>query len=127
MEVEDLLRLPYFRNISGTFLELNKNAVVTRHFRKGEIICREGDYGSTAFYILEGTVQVYLSTPIAHVKTEGHAAGFLKRLGSQLRGTAGRTGGTRKTTSRTIPIDASVDLPYDHPWPNSVQAICSAK
>ncbi len=114
VEVEDLLQLPYFRNISGTFLELNKNAVVTRHFRKGEIICREGDYGSTAFYILEGTVQVYLSTPIAHVKTEGHAAGFLKRLGSKLRGRL-EDRRDEEAYRRTIPIDASVDLPYDHP------------
>ena len=42
---------PYFQKVSGTFLELNKNAVVRRHFKKGEIVCREGEYGSTAFYI----------------------------------------------------------------------------
>ncbi len=80
-EVEVLLKLPYFQKVSGTFLELNRNAVVKRKFRAGDIICREGEYGSTAFYILEGTAQVFLSTPIAHVHTEGGASGFFRHLG----------------------------------------------
>ena len=65
--------MPIFKNVSGTFLELNRNAIVQRHFSAGEIICREGEYGSTAFYILEGKADVYLASPIAHVKTEGRA------------------------------------------------------
>ena len=89
VDVEDLLQLPYFHNVSGTFLELNKNAVVTRHFRKGEIICREDDYGSTAFYILEGKAEVYLSTPIAHVKTEGRSRRDLQTTGKQAGGGGG--------------------------------------
>ena len=39
-----------FHGVSGTFLELNRGAIVKRRFRKGEIICREGEFGSTAFY-----------------------------------------------------------------------------
>src|SRR6266404_4077911 len=73
VDAEELKELHYFQKVSGTFLELNKNAVVRRHFKKGEIVCREGEYGSTAFYILEGKVNVFLSTPIAHVKTGGGA------------------------------------------------------
>src|SRR6202521_2906784 len=52
--VEELQQLTYFQKVSGTFLELNNNAVVRRHFKKGDIVCREGEYGSTAFYITEG-------------------------------------------------------------------------
>src|SRR6201999_1341913 len=51
---DELQALPVFKGVSGTFLSLNRGAVVKRHFKKGEIICREGEYGSTAFYILEG-------------------------------------------------------------------------
>ncbi len=83
-EPELLLQLPYFQEISGTFLELNKNAVVVREFKAGEIICREGEYGSTAFYILDGTADVYLDTPLAHVKNEGGATGFFSKLTSIL-------------------------------------------
>src|SRR5581483_10016402 len=77
VDPEDLLSLPIFKNVSGTFLELNRNAVVVRNFRKGDIICREGEFGATAFYILDGKVNVYLSSPIAHVATEDSGKGFL--------------------------------------------------
>src|SRR5262249_42452427 len=30
-------------------------AAVRREYRKGEVICRAGEYGSTAFLIIEGT------------------------------------------------------------------------
>jgi CRP-like cAMP-binding protein/Fe-S-cluster-containing hydrogenase component 2 len=112
--VEELLALPVFQNVSGTFLELNRNAVVKRHYRRGEIVCREGDFGSTAFYILEGKVSVSISTPIAHVKTSGGERGFLSKLGSFL---VGRDHDEREeeVDRRTIPIDAPVDLDYSHP------------
>ena len=54
---DELQALPVFKGVSGTFLSLNRGAVVKRHFKAGEIVCREGEYGSTAFYILEGKAQ----------------------------------------------------------------------
>ncbi len=114
VEVQQLLELPYFEDVSGTFLELNKKAVVVRRFRKGEIICREGEYGSTAFYILEGDADVFLTANIGHVKSSGGATGFLSKLASRV---TKRTQDVRPEESdrRSIPIDASVDLPYDNP------------
>src|SRR5258708_3208913 len=113
-EAEDLLQIPFFKGVSGTFLELNRGAIVQRRFRKGEIICREGEFGSTAFYILEGQAKVSISAPIAHVKTQGGAKGFFKRLTSTL---VAREEDKRaeETLDRTIPIDASVDLAYGNP------------
>jgi CRP-like cAMP-binding protein/Fe-S-cluster-containing dehydrogenase component len=114
VEIGDLQHLHYFEKISGTFLELNKNAVVRRHFKSGEIVCREGEYGSTAFYIVEGKAQVFLASPLAHVKTTGGATGFFSRVASRL---TGRQKDQRdgEQDRRTIPIDAPVDLPYDRP------------
>jgi CRP-like cAMP-binding protein/Fe-S-cluster-containing dehydrogenase component len=111
---EELHRQPVFAGVSGTFLELNRGAIVKRRFRKGEVICREGEFGSTAFYIVEGQAQVAISTPIAHVKTQGGAQGFFKRLTSVL---VGREDDKREEEARdrTIPIDASVDLAYGNP------------
>jgi len=113
-EAEELLKIPIFKGVSGTFLELNRGAIVKRRFRKGEVICREGEFGSTAFYMVEGSAQVSISTPIAHVKTQGGAKGFFKRLSSTL---VGREEDKREeeTRDRTIPIDASVDLSYGNP------------
>lgn len=114
LTAEELHRLPVFAGVSGTFLELNRGAIVKRRFRENEVICREGEFGSTAFYIVEGQAQVAISTPLAHVKTKGGAQGFFKRLSSVL---VGREEDKREEEARdrTIPIDASVDLAYGNP------------
>ncbi len=114
VEAEQLLELPVFGNVSGTFLELNRGAVVERTFRPGEVVCREGEFGSTAFYILEGKVQVSIGSPIAHVKTQGGATGWLSKLTSRL---AGRAEDRREEEAlqKFIPIDAPVDLAYENP------------
>src|SRR5258708_36440899 len=65
---EDLLRLPVFKDISPPFLKKNANATVWRHFKRADIVCREAEFGSPAFYILEGKASVALAAPIAHVK-----------------------------------------------------------
>jgi CRP-like cAMP-binding protein/Fe-S-cluster-containing hydrogenase component 2 len=113
-EAEDLLKIPVFHGVSGTFLELNRGAIVKRRFSKGELICKEGDFGSTAFFILDGKARVSISSPMAHVKTQGGAQGFFKRLTSTL---APRESDKRdeEVRDRTIPIDASVDLSYENP------------
>src|SRR5215469_16828372 len=102
---EELLTIPVFQGVSGTFLELNRGAIVRRSFRAGDLICREGEFGSTAFYIVEGKAQVSLAAPIAHVKTQGGAKGFFKRLTSTL---VARSQDRREDEARdrTIPIDA---------------------
>ncbi len=111
---DELLQMPVFKGVSGTFLGLNQGAIVRRHFRRGEIICREGEYGSTAFYILDGKARVSISSPIAHVTTQGGARGFLSKLTSLL---TPRQDDQRdeETRERWIPIDAPVDLAYDNP------------
>jgi CRP-like cAMP-binding protein/Fe-S-cluster-containing hydrogenase component 2/ferredoxin len=113
LDAEWILRLPVFKGVSGTFLQLNRGAIVKRRIAPGEIICREGEFGSTAFYILEGTVDVYIASPIGHVQ-QGAAGGWFSKIRSKL---ASRTEHTRSEESvrRFIPIDAPVDLPYDKP------------
>ena len=111
---EELQALPVFKGVSGTFLNLNKGAVVKRHFRMGEIICREGEYGSTAFYIVEGRARVSISAPMAHVKTQTGIKKLVGKLSSSL---AKRSGDRREgeADQRWIPIDAPIDLSYDNP------------
>jgi len=114
VEAERLLELPIFQNVSGTFLELNKGAIVERKFRRGDVVCREGEYGSTAFYILEGKAQVSIASPIAHVKTQGGTTGWLSKLTSQLAG-RGEDKREEEVFQKYIPIDAPVDLAYENP------------
>jgi CRP-like cAMP-binding protein/Fe-S-cluster-containing dehydrogenase component/ferredoxin len=112
--LDELQQLPFFQGVSGTFLSLNRGAIVRRNFKRGEVICREGEYGSTAFYILEGKARVSISSPMAHVKTIGRLKRFLGKLSSRL---TQREQDKREeeTTQQWIPIDAPVDLAYDNP------------
>jgi CRP-like cAMP-binding protein/ferredoxin len=118
LDPEWILQLPVFEGVSGTFLELNQGAVVRRVIAPGEILCREGDFGSTAFYILSGVVDVYIGASMAHVKQEDAAGGWSSKWFSTIRSKlASRTEHTRSDESgrRFIPIDAPIDLPYDKP------------
>ncbi|HEY5381257.1 MAG TPA: cyclic nucleotide-binding domain-containing protein [Acidobacteriaceae bacterium] len=115
VETEDLLALPIFKGVSGTFLELNKGAVVKRIYRAGEVIVREGENGSTAFYILEGECDVLLGSPRAHVSTHDQPAGLLSKMRSVLMPQRNERRAEDKPQPTHIRIDAPVDLPYDNP------------
>jgi CRP-like cAMP-binding protein len=112
--VEELKQLPFFQKVSGTFLDLNKNAVIKRHFKAGDIICREGDYGSTAFYILDGKVDIFLASMSSHKPKAPAGPNLLERITGvfaprkRVINSTGPSGGS-------IPIDAIVDLPLDNP------------
>src|SRR5262245_20984531 len=111
----DLLQLPFFSGASGTFLALNQGSIVRRRYRAGEVICREGDQGSTAFYILSGRVQVSISTPMAHVKSRGKEGGFRRFFRSFTSLASSAEDPREEAPARFIPIDAPVDLEYGNP------------
>ena len=67
-----------FQGVSLAFLRSNIHAVKRRDFRKGEIIYNEGEYGSTAFFIENGSVEIYIRTPAQHVENQPRT-GFLER------------------------------------------------
>src|SRR5437763_15927595 len=46
-----------------------KGAAVLHHYRKGEIVCEEGEFGSTAYYLVSGTVDIFIHNPLAHLRT----------------------------------------------------------
>ncbi|MBI4866141.1 MAG: cyclic nucleotide-binding domain-containing protein [Candidatus Wallbacteria bacterium] len=113
LSADELLAIPIFSGISRSLLEKNAGAVVRRSFKRGDLICREGDYGSTAFYILKGKVDVYISTPVAAVESTGGVRGFFQKLKSLL--VSRKNGARADVDDRLIPIDAPVDLTYGSP------------
>src|SRR3954463_11016864 len=114
-DIRELLALPVFKGVSGTFLELNKGAVTKRTFRKGEIICREGEFGSTAYYILDGKVDIFIASPRGHVDTEQQHGSWLNRLKNKLVPRAQHQREGENLRQSFISIDAPVDLAYDNP------------
>lgn len=117
---EELLQIPIFQEVARTFLEKNQGSVVRRRFKKGEIICREGEYGSTAFYVLKGRCEVFISSPIAHVKSrkeEGRSTGFLGLVRKFTSALVGRQERPREdgVTQQYIPLDAPFDVTLANP------------
>ena len=115
LETRDLLSLPVFSGVSGTFLELNKGSVVKRTLNKGEILFNEGDYGSTAFYILEGKVDIAITAPRAHVTTKNKGQTIIGSLKSTLIGRKQDTRPEENLSKTYISIDAPIELDYNRP------------
>ena len=115
VETEELLRLPVFKGVSGTFLELNTGSVVKRTFKAGETIVREGENGSTAFYILEGDVDIFINAPREHVDTKKAEPGLFTKMRSLLTPKSQQPREEERETPSHIRIDAPVDLPYENP------------
>ncbi len=93
----ELTRYPLFAGIPRKFLQFNGTAVVRRKLQPGDMLCKEGEYGSTAFLLLSGEFEVFLSTARGKVSSRGaggikgffggiktvtEAIGGLARLGS---------------------------------------------
>src|ERR1019366_8091652 len=104
---EELRKLEVFKNVSGTFLKLNQNAIRKRVYKAGEIVCREAEYGSTAYYILEGQADVFITMPVAHATTRGGSTGIVHKLKNVL---VNRSQHKRaeESTRRVIPLAAPI-------------------
>ncbi len=112
---DELAALPLFDGISRPFLEWNRGAVVRRHFKKGDVICREGEFGSTAFVMERGKFEVRIKSPLSHVSVKKSGLfGLFGRLTSAL---VHRAGDSRdeEGDARMIHVDAPVALEYGQP------------
>src|SRR5918912_2824662 len=80
LSIDQLIEyLPALKEIPRAQLEnWAKGAAVVHRFRKGEIVCEEGEFGSTAYYIVSGTVDISIQNPLAHLRTRP-AAGLFGR------------------------------------------------
>src|SRR3982074_557408 len=119
MSIDQLIEyLPALKEVARAQLEnWAKGAAFLHRFRKGEIVCEEGEFGSTAYYIVSGTVDIFIHNPLAHLRTH------------PLKGMFGRSGARMKSfltddqsdyrpeaqQRKFIGIDANVDLPINRP------------
>lgn len=108
-EISELKKTDIFADIAESTLLMLPGTVARRKFRTGEVICREGEGGTTAFYIAEGEVDISIKSSVASAKqTKG---GFLAAIGGFL-GQRRLSGWQARVASALVPIDASVDLSY---------------
>jgi CRP-like cAMP-binding protein/Fe-S-cluster-containing dehydrogenase component len=115
INANDLYKHPLLEGVSRQFLEYNKGSVVRRMFKAGEVICREGEHGSTAFLIEAGKVEVRINSPIKHAKAMKRGVfGTIRHFASKL---VGRNEDPREEESKSqfIHIDGPVSLSYSDP------------
>ena len=114
LSTEKLLEhLPWLKEIPAPQLKWAEGAAVLRKFRRGDIVCEEGAFGSTAFYVLSGSVDVFIANRIAHVKTRRGFGGFVARMKSFL--ASDQQEHRDENTKTFIPIDATIDLSVNSP------------
>jgi Fe-S-cluster-containing hydrogenase component 2/CRP-like cAMP-binding protein len=112
VSVEELAELELFKSGKRAFkVKLNTNfapqpgkpepaikAAVRREFAAGEVICRAGDYGSTAFLLVEGSALAFVPDKADPRPVPGRSGGSLARIKDMFR--------RRTQAQRTTPPDA---------------------
>src|SRR5438093_9294393 len=71
LSIDQLIEyLPALKEVARAQLDnWAKGAAVLHRYKKGEIVCEEGDFGSTAFYIVSGSVDIFIHNPLSHLRT----------------------------------------------------------
>src|ERR1041385_768680 len=115
LAIDQLLEyLPALKEVARPQLEnWAKGAAVLRRFKAGDVVCEEGAFGSTAFYIVSGKVDIFIANRLAHVKTRPRFGGWMARMKSVL--VSDKEEKRDRLDRKFIPIDASVDLNINTP------------
>ncbi len=94
-----------------------KGAAVLRRFSAGEEVCREGEFGSTAFYIVSGNVDIYIASQIAHLKSKSTSSKWFGRTVARMQSSLVSEKDDRRGHKQRqfIPIDAPIDLSLAKP------------
>lgn len=110
MGVEDLQAIDIFSDVKTDAIAKYPGAVRRRVFEPGEVICRQGEGGTTAFYIVEGECRIFIARP-EETPSRRARGGLIARIG-RLVGQGASSPVRRPDSEALVPIDASVDLTY---------------
>lgn len=75
----ELLRDPVFAGVPPKFLLWQQGLVVRRQMRRGQVVCRRGDPGNTAFIIKSGKLEV--AVPLSNVQGSNGVFGGMLGFG----------------------------------------------
>ena len=110
--------LPALKEVARSQLDnWAKGAAALHRYRKGETVCTEGEFGSTAYYIVSGTVDISINNPLAHLRTRP-AFGLFGRSVARMKSFLLDDGEDKRAEAherKFIGIDANIDLPVNRP------------
>src|SRR3954470_17897388 len=104
LSADQMAAIPDFAAIRKEIWDKFPGAIARKRYRAGEILMREGENGTTAFYILEGTIELYLNAPLSHVESKRRSG--WKKITSYITGAPAAPAGRGQARTH-IPIDAS--------------------
>src|SRR3954447_11393482 len=79
LSAEQLTAIPDFAGIRKEIWDKFPGAIARKEYRAGEILMREGENGTTAFYILAGELDIFITAPLARVEsTRASGQGWLR-------------------------------------------------
>ncbi len=129
LPLDDILKTALFENVPekpvrAVLQRFKKNwdeypPIWRRTFEDGEIICEEGDFDQTAFFILDGKVSIYIAAQLGHIESRTRKQkglfGFLRRHTTAFSKTRKDDSLSEETTRLTIPTDSPIDLDVNDP------------
>src|SRR2546421_11563513 len=81
LSADELAAIPDFAGIRKEIWDKFPGAIARKEYQAGEILMREGENGTTAFYILSGDIDVFINAQIAHVESKrSSGSGWLRGL-----------------------------------------------
>src|SRR5205823_13536087 len=80
VSAEELKRVPLFSGLPYKFLQWNSGAIKRRILKPGELLCKEGEPGSTAFVLRRGKFEVSIRSTVASVENK-RSGGWLRFFG----------------------------------------------
>src|SRR6266567_3755845 len=118
LTADELAAIPDFAGIRKAIWDKFPGAIARKTYSAGQILMREGENGTTAFYILSGTIELFINNPVSHVESSRRSGrswlGGITKITNYIKGVPpGKAIGA--STRSHIPIDASVDLPMENP------------
>ena len=100
---EELAAIPDFSGIRKEIWGKFPGAIAKKTYRPGDILMREGENGTTAFYILSGSLDIFLNNPIFGIQSKKRAASkrvrSLTKISDYVRGVPERGGKNRNHQS----------------------------
>jgi CRP-like cAMP-binding protein/Fe-S-cluster-containing hydrogenase component 2 len=119
LSVDQLIEyLPALKEVArGQLDNWAKGAAVLHRYRPGQTVCTEGEFGSTAYYIVSGTVDISINNPLAHLRTKP-GWGFFGRSVARMKSFLIDDGQDKRAEAherKFIGIDANIDLPMSRP------------
>src|ERR1043166_1090907 len=80
LTADELAAIPDFAGIRKEIWEKFPGAIARKRYSPGEILMREGENGTTAFYILSGAIELFINNPVSHVQSSRRSGGWLGGL-----------------------------------------------